>query len=218
MFEEWSDKPNPHLVEGIHPNELTHYMHLNKKYLEDFEKKFGNVLTYRSIWTKATNLRTYMLENILGKDMIPEDQEDHIRIVLDQLLHMIWINLNMTTKVNDDVVRHLTSLLFWEQEFGFGKVNVMKDPEDDCWLVEDVDNNSLLKDAFSRYSKYICKELKLDNEHDPKLKEYIKAVQSVYPTFKELGEKRKDFRWRLDVDAIEEEIEKFDRSYGAKEG
>lgn len=198
-----NDRPHIKLVDGIHPSELVFYMHQNKAVLEDFEKTYGNILTYRSIWTKATKIRRTLFDDILGKGCISKDQEDALKISVEQLIQIIFNNITMTSKVNDDLVRHLTSLIFWEQEFGYGYDSISYEDDLGIYVVNESDNTEILKKALSRYGNQILKyEFGLESEADPRVKEYVDKLQATYGNFKTFREKRKIHDFSVDLSLI----------------
>lgn len=203
MFNGWSDKPHIKIVDGIHPSELVLHVHRNKAALEEFERIYGNILTYRAIWIKTTNIIARLRDDVIGQNVISKKQEDILKVSLDQLHSVILNNLLMTSKVNDDLVRHLTSLIFWEQEFGYGMSNVTYEDDLGCYVVNDDDNSEILKRALDRYGEQILKfEFNLENNIDPKLKEYVNKVQTTYGTFKAFRDERKSARYMVDLRLI----------------
>lgn len=207
MYSDWRSKPDPHLIDGIHPGELAHYTHINKELLDRFEAKFGNVLAYRAIWTKATNIKTDIRINVLEKHLLSPEQEAIVKMSLDQLLYVILVNLNMTSKMNDDVVRNLTSMIFWEAQYGSYTTSVTRDEANGTYIVADDDNDEILKKALKSYSDLICnKELKLKyGEEDPEISQYVDKVQMVYKNFKTFSDKRSPYRYVLDPKVLDDE-------------
>ena len=85
MFNGWSDKPHIKIVDGIHPSELVLHVHRNKAALEEFERIYGNILTYRAIWIKTTNIIARLRDDVIGQNVISKKQEDILKVSLDQL-------------------------------------------------------------------------------------------------------------------------------------
>lgn len=210
MRRDWKSKPDPHLIEGIHPGELTYYTHINKEQLDKFEAKFGNVLAYRAIWTKATNIKTDIRKNVIERHVLPAEQEAILKTSLDQLLYVILVNLNMTSKMNDDVVRNLTSMIFWEIQYGSYTSSVTKDEATNTYIIADDENDEMLRKALQSYSKLICnRELDLKyGEEDPKLSRYVDKVQVVYKNFKTFSDKRSPSGYVLDPKVLNDEYYK----------
>lgn len=200
MFNNWNVGGDGILVSGMHPHELVFYMHQNMKSLESFEKTYGNILAYRAIWTKATLVRQRINEDVLGQGLISKDQEDAITMSIEQTMSNLLTRLQMTSKVDSDVVRYLTTMLFWEQEFSLGDNSSSFDPVSGTYIITEHDNAEALKDFLKENGEQIWRiEFKLESEKDPRLSEFVNCVQNTYGTFKKFRMKRQPYKYTVDM-------------------
>ena len=157
MFNRWFEN-NPYFITGIHPNQLAFYMRKNKPLLEDFESKYGNIITFRTVYAIATKIRNRVINEVIDAGAVDKEQADHIRHSMDCLEKgCIWNNIHLTSKINDDLVRHLTSLIFWEEVFDLNfNFDSSPDSDNSYLAVSSMDNTEILRKFLKKAERSVC--------------------------------------------------------------